>query len=177
LFIHLYSAEYGYLFNGTFHFLVLTQATKIYSLKEENMFRKSKLLIFMAMFISMAVAFSACAIPSAPATQATPAPEAPDTSKTTNGTTTNDKPYAGTTLTLTTGIAESMEAIKQDFYDATGITLEISAMSSQDMNTKYSLEAASRTGSIDVMAHNHTSANDGNTGCCRFNLEPHLFTR
>lgn len=115
------------------------------------MFRKSKFFVCMVIFISMAVAFSACgAIPSAPVTQATPAPEAPDTS-----TTPNSKPYAGTTLTLTTGIAETMEAIKQDFFDATGITLEISAMSSQDMNTKYSLEAASRTGSIDVMAANY----------------------
>lgn len=118
------------------------------------MFSRSKLFICIAMVVSMVVAFSACgSVPSTPATGTTPTPEA--TTPGTPDTTTNDKPYAGTTLTLTTGIAESMEAIKQDFLDATGITLEISAMSSQDMNTKYALEAASRTGSIDVMASNY----------------------
>ncbi len=122
------------------------------------MLRKTKSFISIFIVVAMAVAFSACGsspdasetgapATTAPATTAAPAEkDAPET---------GDKPYAGTTLTLTTGVAETMEAIKQDFFDATGITLEISAMSSNDLNTKYALEAASRTGSIDVMGTNY----------------------
>jgi len=119
--------------------------------------KKTVRLILFALVILSMLALVACAEEDAP-TSPGPGSEAPPGNiqdPAGGDDVVNDRPFEGQTLTVITGAAAHLEAIAGYFTEETGITLEIMGMTSGDIRTRFALEAASRTGTLDILGANY----------------------